>query len=127
MSSGVPARSCRRTLDGHPLHHRAGRAVDRDHEAAAWARHRVRVGGARALLLLVYTVVNVAAIILRRDRSRRATTTARATRVLPCLVHHAHSCWARGRRTPSITRMISLVLIALGVVLADELLLRPAC
>ena len=76
------------------------------------------LGGTTALLLLgVFTVVNVAAIILRRDRSQEGHDYFHAPRVLPYL--GAVTCafllgpWAQD----TIEYQIALVLIALGVVL----------
>ena len=76
------------------------------------------LGGTTALLLLaVFTVVNVAAIILRRDRSQESRKYFHAPRILPYL--GAITCafllgpWAQD----TIEYQIALVLIALGVVL----------
>ncbi|CAL8900366.1 amino acid transporter [Kocuria varians] len=76
------------------------------------------LGGTTALLLLaVFTVVNVAAIILRRDRSQEGHKYFHAPRLLPYL--GAVTCafllgpWAQD----TIEYQIALVLIALGVVL----------
>ena len=76
------------------------------------------LGGTTALLLLaVFTVVNVAAVILRRDRSQEQHEYFHAPRVLPYL--GALTCafllgpWAQD----PIEYKIALVLIALGVAL----------
>lgn len=76
------------------------------------------LGGTTALLLLaVFTVVNVAAVILRRDRSQEGHDYFHAPRVLPYL--GAITCafllgpWAQD----VIEYQIALVLIALGLVL----------
>lgn len=76
------------------------------------------LGGTTALLLLgVFTVVNIAAIILRRDRTQEGHDYFHAPRVLPYL--GAITCafllgpWAQD----TIEYQIALVLIALGVVL----------
>lgn len=76
------------------------------------------LGGTTALLLLgVFTVVNIAAIVLRRDHSREAPEYFHAPKILPYL--GAITCayllgpWAQD----PIEYKIAVVLIALGVVL----------